>query len=206
MAGIASPAVHEVILRERSLSSTDRYFLGIDPSISNTGVVLLDGTGAFVDAVNGKDFIGRVKGFERYGNQVRGIIAWVKERVQSTPVYCGYEDYSFGSPHRAFDLAEYGGVLKGALHWDLKVQDLHLIAPTAAKLFATGRGTATKDMVQDAVIQEAPELEGCSSDVADAFSLARFASFIHGVTAGGRTLLRKRLDVVKAYMQKHGRR
>lgn len=68
------------------------------------------------------------------------------------PTKIALEHYSYASTGRAFQIGENGGVLKNRF-WKngFKVQ---LIAPTQIKKFATGKGNADKEVMQEAFIKD----------------------------------------------------
>ena len=91
-----------------------------------------------------------------------------------------YEDYAYNSVHRGYDLAEFGGVLKSALHRRCKKPPL-LVAPARVKRFAVGRGDADKTMMAERAFAECPQLRkaaGRRLDVCDAFFLARYGWYM----------------------------
>ena len=139
-------------------------YAGIDPSVHNTGVVVLHSTGALACNFNGKEAYTRKKfatDIERYICQADYIV----QRLQQYSIHSiGYEDYSFNSVHRAFTLAEYGGILKAKLHETLHVP-LLLISPLGNKKFATGYGYAEKHMVMRQAIAECADLYDASDDM-----------------------------------------
>lgn len=202
-AGIVLFVVPGVTLKGRNLYST-KLFLGIDPSITNTGVVLLGTDGKLIGYVNGGDFTKGLKGFERYEAQAEGIVGFIQGLSCSydCPIVCGYEGYSFNSPHRAFDLAEYGGILKHALRRWLKAETIYLIPPMVNKNFATGHGTASKELMQQAAADECADLLDTSNDICDAYFLAMFAAFVNGVrNSANRKLMRKRISLTLKYKE-----
>lgn len=190
--------VHVGTLKDRNLCSTN--FLGIDPSITNTGVVLLNPEGKLLGCTDGSSFTKGVKGFARYEAQAEGIAKYVQD-LSRHPVVCGYEGYSYNSPHRAFDLAEYGGILKHSLR-NAGITTIYLIPPTLNKNFATGHGTASKELMQQAAADECADLLDTSNDICDAYFLAMFAAFVHGVrNSANRKLMRKRISLTLKYKE-----
>lgn len=95
------------------------------------------------------------------------------------------EDYAFAAKGRVFHIGENTGILKHHLwsnRWSYKV-----VAPTAIKKFATGKGNAKKDMMIDQFIKDTgvdlPEIIGTkgiqsdspTSDIVDAFYVCKWA-------------------------------
>ena len=188
----------------------ERVYAGIDPSITNTGVVLLGEDGELVAAINGSVAYAKKKfsyNIERYlvqASYIAGELA--KYRIAAS----AYEDYSMNSIHRVYDLAEYGGVLKrellmiGVKPW--------LVPPTVNKKFATGHGDAGKEMVAKQAINECPALlnlgkRKLTNDITDAFFLAKYALYRSSPSVAatidlGNKALRTRLEIVQE--AKHG--
>ena len=184
--------------RKGRLSSTS-YYLGVDPSITNTGVAILDNNAKLVGAVDGRTFVGKEKGFARYRAQVSGLVDFVLNKIGNARCVCGYEGYSYGSAHRAYDLAEYGGILKNALSDIASI--IYIVPPTTNKAFATGNGQASKDLVRKYAHDEGLG-DTCSSDICDAYFLAMFAAFADGCKKClNRSMLRKRMALAKNYRE-----
>jgi Holliday junction resolvasome RuvABC endonuclease subunit len=122
---------------------------------------------------------------ERYNNIACWIVDICKQfKVQSVFI----EDYSFGSVGRVFAIAENGGVVKHQL-WKNHIE-YRTIPPTVVKKFATGKGNADKQKIQDYFIAETSfnikqvlsmteKQWNPSSDLIDAFYICKF-----GVTNG----------------------
>lgn len=175
-AGIVLNAEPEVIGRAvcfARVCTMAKYYVGVDPSILNTGIVVLDDSGNICDAFNGKPYIKSQNGFSRYMQQANGIHKRLSKLKGNFS--CGYEDYSFGSTHWAYDLSEFGGLLKAAIV-DLKPQKICLVSPSVNKKFAIGFGGAEKEEMQAQLYTEAG-LKETSTDIADAYFLALFAAY-----------------------------
>jgi Holliday junction resolvasome RuvABC endonuclease subunit len=76
---------------------------------------------------------------ERYNQIAQWVLQILKEH-DITEVYL--EDYSYGSSGKVFHIAENTGTLKHIL-WKENIK-INLVAPTAVKKFATGKGNADK--------------------------------------------------------------
>lgn len=181
-------------------------YVGVDPSITNTGMVLLDEVGKPVKWYNGN--LPNAKNREpihRYSMICHGLCATLPWDAPEFVV--GYEDYSFGSTHRAFALAEFGGILKYSL-LNAGAKMINLFAPMWNKKFATGDGTADKQRMIAKAIEECPEFAGETSDVCDAYFLAKAAWYatapedivIENET--NKSLLRPRMEMVKEWKKK----
>jgi len=187
----------------------ETVFLGIDPSITNTGVVLLGSDGRLLTAYDGKtakhSVPDTVKGMDsafRYMAQTRGILEEVARFSAGSRVVIGFEDYAFNATHQAFSLGEYGGVLKAALADFGREQgaEMHLLAPTHVKKFGAGNGMAAKEEMMRAAVAECPELAEASSDVCDAFFMAKIVLYrtdpaLAVAVDRGNPLLRHRLGM-----------
>lgn len=177
----------------------DSYFVGVDPSLSNTGCVILSEAGQVVNARNtaitlkewaaeGRKMeasaraapLHQMRRLQQISNCLQGFIH--TNVPQDAVVFIAYEDYSYHSVNRPFALGELGGVLKKALLFSLyrKVDSLTLVAPTLLKQFAVGVGSAEKEEVmaqaqtESAFIQELSK-SARTDDVCDAYFLAKFA-------------------------------
>lgn len=169
--------------------------VGIDPSLGNTGVVLLQPTGEFICGVNSKmalkDWAKQPKAIKNepveqaqrlnlVGDFVIGTITQLLPIDFAGHVHIGYEHYSFDSTNRPFALGELGGVLKSRLIKLPGKVTLAQVAPTKLKLFATGNGAVGKEPVMAQAKYECEALgkltkASCTSDVCDAYFLAKFA-------------------------------
>jgi Holliday junction resolvasome RuvABC endonuclease subunit len=79
---------------------------------------------------------------ERYYN----ITQWVMCLLQEGDIIY-MEGYSMGSTGMVFNIAENAGLLKHYL-WSLNY-DYNIVAPTQIKKFASGKGNANKQLLQD---------------------------------------------------------
>ena len=119
---------------------------------------------------------------ERYNYISSGVIYFLKtNKVKITFL----EDYSYGSQGKVFHIAENGGVLKDQL-WKNGIE-YNLIAPTVIKKFATGKGNANKQAMEEAFINDTnfdlrdylnmPEKSfNPSSDIIDAYYIAKYGT------------------------------
>ena len=80
---------------------------------------------------------------QRYFN----IAKWAMSKIpEDAKVYM--EGYSMGSTGRVFNIAENAGLLKHFLF--RRCYDYTIVPPTVIKKFATGKGNANKQLLQDA--------------------------------------------------------
>ena len=176
---------------------TNCFYAGIDPSISNTGLVILDSKMNVVHQINGKITSKSNYDIENYINQAKYIVSFLADKNISA---IGYENYSFNSTHRAYSLAEYNGILKSEI---LRVcnKNTTLISPMQLKKFATGNGHADKNIVMQKAKEECPLFDkSTSSDICDAYFLAKYAFYKNNqqlavTLENGNSLLRTRLEI-----------
>lgn len=175
------------------------FFLGIDPSLENTAVCVLDRAGKLVDTVQSKLLhLKSNKPMER----LITLQSWLSGILDKYPAkYAGYENYSYNSTNKTYKLGELGGVLKTTLF--SKAAGFVLIPPSVLKQFATGSGAADKDAMVAQALKECPELQEISmvtNDICDAYFLAKAALFVEdpkAAVASGSEMLRHRLEIIK---------
>lgn len=80
-----------------------------------------------------------------------GITKWVLDLLQDGDIVM-IEGYSMGSTGRVFNIAENAGLLKHYL-W-LAKNKFDVVPPTVIKKFATGKGNANKEKIQESFIDE----------------------------------------------------
>lgn len=166
-------------------------FLGIDQSLTATGVCLVgdDGKPSALFTVDP----GSRRGAER--------LSFVKEAVSTLlgPIvqFVCFEGYSYDSTSRQHALGEVGGVLK------LLVYEHHLpyleVSPASLKKFATGKSTASskRDGASKGDMIMAAEAEGIAvadDNQADAYFLATVARFFF---TKERPLKRAQMEVLR---------
>lgn len=180
-------------------------FVGVDPSITNTGVVMLAEDGEVIDVFNSKtikhsnnnDYIK----LKTIANAVVNIIA-VRG---STEVQICYEDYSFSSVNRTYRLGELGGVLRSELV--AAFGNIHLVAPRLLKKFAVNTGSADKPEIIKAATEESQYLKDLpakqlTSDICDAYFLARICWYLFNwdklvKLITDKKLLRQRIETLR---------
>ena len=95
------------------------------------------------------------------------------------------EGYSYGSTGKVFHIAENTAILK-YLMWDNEI-GFDIIPPTVIKKFATGKGNANKEKMQEAFVKENSRVDLCTwltpkssnvispvNDVVDAYFIAKY--------------------------------
>lgn len=147
--------------------------LGIDASLTATGICLLNETKYVTELITTK-----LKGMERLifiRDKIRDIIGATK------PELVVLEGYSMGSRKgQAFSIGELGGVVKVMLH-EISIRTL-IVAPTTLKLFVMGKGNAKKNlMIMKTFKKYGEEFE--SDDLCDAYCLAKLGdAYLNGTS------------------------
>ena len=159
--------------------------MGLDLSLTSTGVVLLksDGTSQSMTIKS------------KFREEAR--LADLREKIMVAvklhrPGLVVLEGYAFGRPNAMAALGELGGVIKCALFEER--QPFLIVPPTRLKKYACGRGNTKKDEVRLAVFKrwgfEAP-----SNDEVDAYVLARIGLAYLGYDTD---LIKPQLEVIQA--------
>lgn len=155
------------------LNKQNFHVIGIDPSLSGTGVIVLDSTGQIVHreviGVNslGSKVADRMKRFSLLLSPVQKTI----ERFK--PVMACIEGYSLGSNMPGVsDRVEYGGLLR----WSLVAAGVPLfeVAPLTLKKWATGIGKGDKTPVIASITKMYGHMFSSDNEY-DAFALATMA-------------------------------
>jgi Holliday junction resolvasome RuvABC endonuclease subunit len=163
-----------------------QFVAGIDQSVRHTGVCVLDSTGKkhLLELIEPN---GSLKGGDLLVF-VRGELTRLLAPFEIATAVM--EGYSYNSVNRKFDLGEIGGVVKLVV-LDKKAT-LHIAAPKQLKKYVTGRATAEKKDVMDAIKAQHGEVI-TDDNKADAYGLARIALEILSPTS----TYRHQIDVVK---------
>lgn len=157
------------------------FFIGLDLSLSCTGMAAIDFNGYLVETATVKTKA--AKGLEGRMHRFRHISACVTSFVAAySPCNILIEGYSFGSKGRSiFDIAEAGGIVKSALIGlgNDHILSIDELAPSSLQLqvtgFGGGRGAAKKAAMKAAVEGIYGELGYKESDMYDAIGLALVA-------------------------------
>lgn len=183
------------------------YYIGIDPSISNTGLAVLNYmANPVMLAEPGTWVLKKDKKHKilRYSAIADKLVEAILTLPYITDCIVGYEDYSFDSVNKAFSIGEMGGVLKTKLMEVVGIKvSLYLLPPKTLKLFATGYGAATKEQIYNQFkLEITKDYEYVTNDdIIDAYYLAVMASLIGKVMPKiPADLLRSRLEVLKKYL------
>ena len=144
-------------------------FLGIDQSLTSTGVALIGNAGAPLELLCIKPKA--LRGVQRLAYIRDGLRDLLKGKEITQAAREGYSYGSVGTG-RVFELGEIGGVLDLMLH-DLRIPSI-AIPPTSLKLAITGSGAASKDKVRQSVFKRFGwDID--QDDKCDAYSLAQVA-------------------------------
>lgn len=177
---------------EATQAPPDPIFVGIDLSMTSTGIATIHGDQITTSRVTSKPTRGDT-GTE--SNRLRLIVREILEHVPYSDVtYVGIEGPSYGSQGNGQHIR--GGLwwlLRGELdHWDI---DTIIVPPASVKKYATGKGNAGKDEVLAAVIRRYPQVDVRGNDEADALAIAALTARYHGFPIDN--LPKVNLDAVK---------
>lgn len=185
------------------------YFAGVDPSIKNTGLVVLSSEGEIVACCNSHDIKEERTAKNNKTRTMLSRASYICSAIDTVPIdadiYIGYENYSFGSTHKAFSLAEFGGILKSFLLSRTK-HNFRLFAPTTVKKFATGNAFASKEDMISQALEESEAIKSLGSeltdDICDAYFIAKLVWYIVNMKGAAsyesnKRLLRNRLEMSK---------
>lgn len=130
------------------------YFCGIDLSVTNTGLAVVEYLGdRKFNLIDIKSIAPnpRTKGFNKKLESLECFI-FATESFSSIKdsKFFVLENYSFGSPGRLTDLAELAGLYKGHIIRGLG-KSYDVIAPQTVKKIITGSGRADKNEVQESL-------------------------------------------------------
>lgn len=142
--------------------------LGIDQSLSSTGLVVLK------NGLPKAHKLTKTNSKWEHERSIHEVLRIVDSALlHFLPDLTLMEDYAYNRGQRsATVLHELGGVIKQGL-WRASVP-WKSIAPSEVKKFATGKGTATKEEMIEAAQAEWPKCPN-QTDIADAYWLARMA-------------------------------
>lgn len=146
----------------------NKNICGIDPSLSSTGIVVLDSVGKLLYETSLKTK--KLRGMERLKYIKDNLMKVIKDFNISEVCI---ESYAYGvmQSRSKFNLGELGGVIRLALYEaDVEFID---IAPPTLKKYVTGFGNADKVMMVEAVSKRWNLDFGKESDKADAYGLAK---------------------------------
>lgn len=166
--------------------------LGIDPSLTNTGLCWGDGDEHFSDRIGYKIPKGasirkihaRMERVETLADLIDCTLGDARAYFDPETIPSDYiqltlvEAYSFGSRNGGEYLGELGGAVRTLLRRHSK--DVIEVAPTMVKKFATGKGNAKKEVIIGHV-QKRWNVLFDNSDEADAYVLYRIGLCYAGI-------------------------
>lgn len=156
--------------------SINQNILGIDASLTGTGVAVFDpyGNKYNMDLVHHEAIQVKSMGEER----LQAIRDRIAEIISSWHVgYVAIEGYAFARANQAHQIGELGGVIRLFLH-EQGIPFVE-IAPSAVKKFATGKGNAQKHEVA-AHVQKRWDVMFKTNDETDAYVIARMGTVLAG--------------------------
>lgn len=163
--------------------------MGIDPSLTSTGLVVLENGNLILHEI----LEVKEKGIARLltlQNILEGRLFAYK------PDLVVVEGYAFARSNQAHQMGELGGMIRMLLT-QKRVPWLE-VAPTQVKKFATGKGNAAKELILMNVLKRWG-VEFQVSDEADAFVLAKIGQAVLGDIKG---LTQDQVKIVKAIKRK----
>lgn len=155
-------------------SHFDYLFVGIDQSLTSTGLVCLDGAGMVVAQYNIVPVKG-LKGVERLASIRQELRTFFSDLPSCGQMNIDMEGYSFASRFsHAHSLGELGGVIKLTLH---EIGFLANVVPpqTLKKFVATDPKRAKKEHMIVEVYKQWG-YDAANNDMADAYALAAFCA------------------------------
>jgi crossover junction endodeoxyribonuclease RuvC len=160
-----------------------KYYVGIDPSYSGTGIVILGGEEVIAHAFKAG------KPEHPFHERVHDLWKQIL-RVLPKPDECiiCIEGAAYAAEFNAFMLGELSGALKYCMYSN--GYKYEVVQPTVVKKFATGAGNAQKHFVAAHVAQKWGFVNS-SNDVVDAFVLAKISE------AGGPKLVTELMGATK---------
>lgn len=151
-------------------------FVGLDLSLTSTGVAIIHGDVITVQRVTSKGSKGATTA--RQVDRLRTIVESIAAVVPDTEhTSIAIEGPSYGSTGSAAHIL-------GGLWWLVRSyfadSDVVVVPPGTVKKYATGRGNAGKDEVLAAVVRRYPHVEVSGNDEADALVLAAIIARLNG--------------------------
>jgi Holliday junction resolvasome RuvABC endonuclease subunit len=171
-----------------------QFFVGLDLSLTSTGLVILDENGVVQEAASIS--FPKLKGAERLNaiqNEIRSMLSGYSNQVHHIKMIV-IEGYAMHGIGKTFHIGELGGVVR-LLLWRMKHPYIE-VPPTQLKSFVTGKGAgdgASKDMMILNLFKQF-NFEAGNNDIADAYGLARIAMAVSGHIEG---LKKQQLEVIE---------
>jgi len=151
--------------------------IGIDPSLTSTGICVMNEQGVIVESVAIQP---DNKGPERLA-LFRGSFRLITSKYHGQNANAFIEGYAFGANNQREALGELGGVMRLSLYDD--GIGMVIIPPTVVKQYITGKGTADKIAMAIAVLKQYGH-DFPTTDQTDAFALAEIGRAYYGMVPG----------------------
>lgn len=153
--------------------------IGIDPSFTGTGIIILNDIGTRLDELLIKtpakdNIVDRVKAIVKAINNIKSLV---------TLDIVSIEGFSYGSPQYAHQMGYLGFRIREYFMQNWKGVPIIEPSPNQVKKFATGKGVAEKDLI----IKEVYKRWGYdtnNNNTADAYVLAQIGRAYLEVTEG----------------------
>jgi crossover junction endodeoxyribonuclease RuvC len=126
-------------LIDRELNDCDS-FLGIDPSLTSTGLCVIDYQGKLIES---RTLGSKKNGPARLVELRDALDAYLKRTL---PTACALEGYSFGSKHAREAVAEWGGLIRVMLY-EWKIPTLIVPPMTLKKFVLPAAGSLQKNRI-----------------------------------------------------------
>lgn len=154
--------------------------VGVDPSISSTGVAVIS---SYVAVTRVQSKPGGQDLDDRLQRMRRQVLAVLEAMAVVEPSLIVIEGPAFGKNNaQTHMLAGFWWLL---VHGLQKVAPIAVVQPPTLKKFATGRGNAPKDEVLAAAVRGFPEIAVKGNDEADALALAAMGADRFGLLYAG---------------------
>jgi len=158
----------------RSPKNNTIYFLGIDPSLTNSGLVFIDDSYAIIDMIK---FNVSATGVERLFHLQNKLLE-VLDKYTTIRQIC-VEGPALRETGRIFDLGQWAGIL----YLELYKRGIHftVVAPLQLKKYvsAIGKNQGKQVVILDVFKNFGEEIR--DNDLADAYVLARIAHDFYGL-------------------------
>lgn len=167
-------------------------YVGIDPSLSRTAVVWVDGSGTWqrCDEIetSPSDFASDAVRLDHMETRLRAAL-----EDEQRPALIAVEGYAYNADAAREKLGEWGGVLRVALY--RLGMTYTVVAPATLKKFATGKGNGPKDGMRMHALKRFG-FESRNNDECDAYCLGRWAAAYVGELGARAGLTKPQLETL----------
>lgn len=166
-------------MARRQATFIQRAYVGIDFSLSSTGISINDGNRVLTNHLNPvtkKSKQQNTNRLKEITDKVLYTFSGLWNRFNRKDIYIFIEDYAFGAVGKTFDIAECVGILKYRLFFEYKIpfENVFLVSVPHLKMFCCGKGNAQKDMIIKEVYKRW-RYDTNDNNEADAFVLMQIA-------------------------------